>query len=328
MRADRRQAVGARHFTLEKRRNTFGDRVTLDIDLPTQAEIAKHVSYRGRPAVSLCLGATPVTLDARADRIALQTMPKTGLTQVEESGSAKQDIESIRDGVKELIDDEFWTRQAHSPAIFVAPAARISPRWSSHAMRAAAARASPRRPKDGLLIADFIRVRLRATFSFSASWRAVVNDVNIWVRTVGSEAPTGRGEMTGKGLFGGLAVCVIAGMPIAGANAEERSVLRWMVPDGVAPWTDDARAPIPSDLVNAAPFVFGAESVALTADEDPFLRAVADVGPKDNEDPRDNETPVPEIPVWAMLLLGFLVAGLGFRVRPKRAPRLRTDGDF
>ncbi len=143
--------------------------------------------------------------------------------------------------------------------------------------------------------------------------------------------------MKGKGLFGGLAFCLIAGVWMAGANAADGAVLPWKAPQGLAPWTEDARAPIPSDPFNAAPFPFGVESaapaasgfsLALTADEDPFSRAVADVGPKDNEDPRDNETPVPEIPVWAMLLLGFLVAGLGFRARPQRAPRLRTDADL
>jgi len=34
---------------------------------------------------------------------------------------------------------------------------------------------------------------------------------------------------------------------------------------------------------------------------------------------------VPEVPIWAMLLLGFAGLGLGIRRQRSRAPRLRTD---
>ena len=45
----------------------------LHIDLPTQAEIAKLIGFRGEPAVSLYLRTTPVTREAQADRIELRT---------------------------------------------------------------------------------------------------------------------------------------------------------------------------------------------------------------------------------------------------------------
>jgi hypothetical protein len=37
------------------------------------------------------------------------------------------------------------------------------------------------------------------------------------------------------------------------------------------------------------------------------------------------EAPIPEIPVWAMMVLGFAGVGLGIRSRRKRAPRSHTD---
>ena len=94
----------------------------LHIDLPTQAEIAKLISFRGSPAVSLYLRTTPVTQEAQADRIELKNLLKTALTQIEDAGGAKRDIDEIRDGVEALIDDdEFWAKQAHSLAVFAAP---------------------------------------------------------------------------------------------------------------------------------------------------------------------------------------------------------------
>ncbi len=94
----------------------------LYIDLPTQAEIARLIEFRGSPAVSLYLRTTPVTQDAQADRIELKNLLKTALAQIEEIGAAKRDVETIRDGVEDLIaDDAFWAKQAHSLALFVAP---------------------------------------------------------------------------------------------------------------------------------------------------------------------------------------------------------------
>ena len=94
----------------------------LYIDLPTQAEIAKLIAFRGAPAVSLYLRTTPVTQDAQADRIELKNLLKTALTQIEEAGVARRDVEMIRNSVEDLIgDDAFWTMQAHSLAVFAAP---------------------------------------------------------------------------------------------------------------------------------------------------------------------------------------------------------------
>jgi hypothetical protein len=94
----------------------------LYIDLPTQAEIAKLIGFRGNPAVTLYLRTTPVTRDAQADRIELRNLLKAALAQVEEAGVARRDVEAIRNAVEDLAaDDDFWARQAHSLAIFAAP---------------------------------------------------------------------------------------------------------------------------------------------------------------------------------------------------------------
>ncbi|RBP08539.1 hypothetical protein DFR50_12521 [Roseiarcus fermentans] len=94
----------------------------LYIDLPTRAEIAKLIGFRGNPAVTLYLRTTPVTQDAQGDRIELRNLLKAAVAQVEAAGVAKRDVEGIRDRVEDLIgDDEFWAKQAHSLAVFAAP---------------------------------------------------------------------------------------------------------------------------------------------------------------------------------------------------------------
>ena len=91
----------------------------LHVDLPTRAQIDKLVGYRGGPAVSIYMRTTPVTQDAKAEQIELKNLLKVAIAELEEAETPKRAIWPIQEGIEALIeDDEFWTEQANSLAIF------------------------------------------------------------------------------------------------------------------------------------------------------------------------------------------------------------------
>lgn len=94
----------------------------LHIDLPTRAEIEKLAASRGNPAVSIYLRTTPLTQDAKADRIELKNLLAVALGEIEAADMPKRSIAAIRESVEALIeDDDFWQEQANSLAIFATP---------------------------------------------------------------------------------------------------------------------------------------------------------------------------------------------------------------
>jgi hypothetical protein len=94
----------------------------LHIDLPTRAEIEKLASLRGGPAVSLYLRTTPLTQDAKADRIELKNLLKVAVAEMEAADTPKRSIWPIQESIEALVeDDDFWAEQANSLAIFATP---------------------------------------------------------------------------------------------------------------------------------------------------------------------------------------------------------------
>ncbi|WP_395667102.1 hypothetical protein [Methylocella sp.] len=94
----------------------------LHIDLPTRAEIEKLAGYRGSPAVSIYLRTTPLSQDAKADRIELKNLLKSAVAEMAGAGVDKRSIWPIEESVGALVDDDdFWAYQANSLAVFVTP---------------------------------------------------------------------------------------------------------------------------------------------------------------------------------------------------------------
>ena len=94
----------------------------LHIDLPTRAEIDKLANHRGGPAVSIYLRTTPMTQEAGANRIELKNLLKEAVEEMVEAHMPSSSIKSIQESVEALVgDDDFWTEQANSLAIFAAP---------------------------------------------------------------------------------------------------------------------------------------------------------------------------------------------------------------
>lgn len=91
----------------------------LHIDLPSRTEIEKLAAYRGTPAVTLYVRTTPLTQDAKADRIELKNLLKTAVAQLDAANADKRGVRAIETAVEAIVDDdEFWAVQANSLAIF------------------------------------------------------------------------------------------------------------------------------------------------------------------------------------------------------------------
>ena len=96
--------------------------MALHTDIPTRSELASLLDARDPASVSIYLPTTVVTQDAAGDRIALKTSTSEAVERLETAGVDRRAIASVREGLDELVeDDDFWTEQAHSLAVFSTP---------------------------------------------------------------------------------------------------------------------------------------------------------------------------------------------------------------
>ena len=94
----------------------------LYVDIPTVEVIAALASYRGDACVSIYLPTTPVTQQARGDRIELKNLTKRAIKEIRSAHGDERAAALIEEQLDDLVDDdEFWRFQAHSLAIFATP---------------------------------------------------------------------------------------------------------------------------------------------------------------------------------------------------------------
>jgi hypothetical protein len=94
----------------------------LYLDIPTVKEFQHLSEARADACVSIYLPTTPLTQQIRGDRIELGNLMKTALIQLSETGFDRRRAAAIQEQLEDLIDDdEFWTFQANSLAIFATP---------------------------------------------------------------------------------------------------------------------------------------------------------------------------------------------------------------
>jgi hypothetical protein len=94
----------------------------LYVDIPTVEVIAALASYRGDACVSIYLPTTPVTQQARGDRIELKNLTKRAIKEIRSAHGDERAAALIDEQLDDLVDDdEFWRFQAHSLAIFATP---------------------------------------------------------------------------------------------------------------------------------------------------------------------------------------------------------------
>jgi Bacterial archaeo-eukaryotic release factor family 11 len=96
--------------------------VALHTDIPTRSELGRLLAKRDPACVSIYLPTTPLTQDAQADRIELKNLVSEATDQLETAGADRHVVLDVRESLNDLVDDdEFWSEQAHSLAVFAAP---------------------------------------------------------------------------------------------------------------------------------------------------------------------------------------------------------------
>lgn len=94
----------------------------LYIDLPTRNEFTTLFDARADTCVTIYLHTTPLTQEAQASRIELGNQLREAQRQLEEAGFDKRRLAMLSEQIEDLIDDDdFWTFQANSLAIFATP---------------------------------------------------------------------------------------------------------------------------------------------------------------------------------------------------------------
>jgi predicted metalloprotease len=97
--------------------------VTLHTDIPTRADIERLLTARTPWCVSIYLPTSSIPQETQADRIELKNLVSAAAEQLEAAGAERRAVSEIREPLEELAeDDEFWSEQARSLAVFATPA--------------------------------------------------------------------------------------------------------------------------------------------------------------------------------------------------------------
>jgi hypothetical protein len=93
-------------------------------DIPTRDDVIRLLRVRAPWCVSIYLATSPISAIADGNPIELKNLAASAVEQLEAAGTDKGDVAAIADELGDLVDDdEFWSRQANSLAIFATPAA-------------------------------------------------------------------------------------------------------------------------------------------------------------------------------------------------------------
>jgi hypothetical protein len=96
--------------------------MTLHTDIPTRSELEQLLAVRDPLCVSIYVPASPLPEEARGARIELKTLTAEAMRQLQETGAARRALTELREPLEELVDDDdFWSEQARSLAVFAAP---------------------------------------------------------------------------------------------------------------------------------------------------------------------------------------------------------------
>ncbi len=94
----------------------------LHTDIPTEAELRALAAVRSLHCVSIYLPSGTLSAEAEQARIELGNHLSTAIAQLEQVGADAADVDGLRDGITDLIDDSFfWTYQSQSLAVFATP---------------------------------------------------------------------------------------------------------------------------------------------------------------------------------------------------------------
>src|SRR6185312_15838233 len=87
-------------------------------DLPTRADIEQLLAVRDPASVSIYLPTAPEERGGR-DRIEFKNLSAAALDQLTAASVERGTVDELRGEFEDLTDDDaFWSRQAHSLAVF------------------------------------------------------------------------------------------------------------------------------------------------------------------------------------------------------------------
>ncbi len=94
----------------------------LYVDLPSREDIGALARHIHGPSVSIVLPTTPITPDTDVDRLRFRALGEEAIRQLETAGVEGSALESLRESLADLVDDDpFWRFQARSLVIYATP---------------------------------------------------------------------------------------------------------------------------------------------------------------------------------------------------------------
>lgn len=96
--------------------------MSLPTDIPTRAQVERLLEQRDPASVSIYLPTSRISQEAQGDRIELKNLADEAVRQLEEADADRHGVDAIRTQLHDLVeDDDFWTHQANSLAVFATP---------------------------------------------------------------------------------------------------------------------------------------------------------------------------------------------------------------
>lgn len=96
--------------------------MSLNTDVPSRHQIEQLLAVESPLSVSIYTPSTPIGAQVGASRLEFKNLVKEARTQLEQSGASSADIDAITDELDDLVDDdEFWSEQSRSVAVFATP---------------------------------------------------------------------------------------------------------------------------------------------------------------------------------------------------------------
>jgi hypothetical protein len=93
----------------------------LHTDIPTEPEFRGLDAVRGQICVSIYLPTTPVTREAKGDRILFKNLVTKAISQLRDAKANKRKVAAIEVLLMEIHDDVFWAYLADGLAVFATP---------------------------------------------------------------------------------------------------------------------------------------------------------------------------------------------------------------
>jgi hypothetical protein len=93
--------------------------MALHTDIPTRPQIQQLLTEQGRWCVSIYLPTHRLSQHTDRDRLELRRLTRTAVEQLDAAGADPDEMSAVPEGLEAIAeDDDFWTRQADSLALF------------------------------------------------------------------------------------------------------------------------------------------------------------------------------------------------------------------